>query len=125
MTNDMEQAVAMAARALCDMELRTRDGWEQTCQRMAEVALEAAAPVLAGELIACCSRLLERVEWAESEVVRLRDELGQPVHGDRLDSPSHRRGTHDQAIADRTSRSEERAERSGLATRNFTGGGQP
>ncbi len=120
----MEQAVAVAARALRGMELRTHDGWEQTCHRMAEVALQAAAPVLAGELIACCSRLLERAEWAESEVVRLRDELGQPVDGDRLDWPSHRRGTHDQGIAEGTGRPGKRAERSGLAARNFTGGGQ-
>ncbi len=75
----MEQAVAVAARALRDMELRTLDGWEQTCHRMAEVALQAAAPVLAGELVACCSRLLERAEWAESEIVRLSDELAQSI----------------------------------------------
>lgn len=55
MTNDMEQAVAVAARALRDVELRTHDGWEQACHRMAEVALQAAEPVLAGELIACVS----------------------------------------------------------------------
>ncbi len=123
----MEQAVAMAARALRDMELRTHDGWEQTCHRMAEVALQAAAPVLAGELIACCSRLLERAEWAEREVVRLRDELGQAVHGGRLDRPSDRRGAYDEAIAEGPSRSAEQAQtgRSGLPVRNFTRGGQP
>ncbi len=62
MTNDMEQAVAVAARALRDVELHTHDGWEQTCHRMAEVALQAAAPVSpqAGRL----SRLLR---WSSAD----------------------------------------------------------
>lgn len=68
------QAGRAAAKALTDIELRPDDPWERTCRRMARVAVEAAAPILAGELIAGTARLLERIEWAEGEVVRLREE---------------------------------------------------
>jgi hypothetical protein len=80
----MERAVAAAATVLVGLELRPDDPWEDTCRQMAQTALMAAAPVLAGELIACSARLLERAEWAESEVVRLRDErdhIGRFVDG--------------------------------------------
>lgn len=90
MDEAMEQAVRVAARALADAKLRPDDRWENTCLRVARVAVEAAAPVLAGELIACLAQLLERAEWAESEVVRLRDERDGLRR--RIDGPRHSYG---------------------------------
>ena len=83
----MERAVRTAPRAVADAELRLDDDWEYTCRRIASVAIEAAAPALAGELVAYVADLLERAEWAESEVVRLREERSAVRRG--VDEPRH------------------------------------
>jgi hypothetical protein len=70
----MESAVGAAARGLRDLELRADASWENACHVMAQVAVEVAAPILAGQLLASYARLSERAEWAENEVIRLRDE---------------------------------------------------
>jgi hypothetical protein len=70
----MEAAVGAAARGLRDLELRADASWENACHVMAQVAVEVAAPILAGQLLASYARLSERAEWAENEVIRLRAE---------------------------------------------------
>ena len=70
----MQAAVSAAAKGLRDLEIRADASWESVCHVMAQVAVEAAAPMLAGQLLASYARLLERAEWAENEVIRLRDE---------------------------------------------------
>jgi hypothetical protein len=74
MEEGMEAAVMAAAKGLRDLELRADASWGTVCDLMAQVAVEVAVPILAGQLLASYARLSERVEWAENEVIRLRDE---------------------------------------------------
>jgi hypothetical protein len=74
MEEGMEAAVMAAAKGLRDLELRADASWDTVCDVMAQVAVEVAVPILAGQLLASYARLSERVEWAENEVIRLRDE---------------------------------------------------